>query len=401
MEISIETDRKINKLIPKLLRENRIYSKEIKKRIKISSIFNEFEKKAKNDFNYFINVSNKRYNNSKNGQNIAHHLENSQPKYEDRISKIMKDKFYELNLKPEKEKIKHKSMKKIYGNIKDLITNIKSTLDSNKLRKNILSINYLNNRKNQKKMNRYKYNKCYTENELSLNKSTIDEKILFENKTKNDLKDIFTLDHIKIGNSIEKYKLRLSKIKIPTSQNVKEENLENKNLNINLPKIKLLYYHQSKPKIKEKDNNLEEINIHKFLPFSKYGRNLPKQKSENKVMKSEINSYFITETINPKLNYGSTNEIVIDSAKKNIRLKNNYSFKRYKIDEMLENNIPSLNDYENIIKDKLEKIKIRRHNINKELSKKQKLSFLSKRQLINLKIDQNIELLKEKEKLFE
>ena len=54
MKLSIETNRKINKIIPKLLIENRIYSKEIKKRIKISSILNEFEKKSKNEFIYFI-----------------------------------------------------------------------------------------------------------------------------------------------------------------------------------------------------------------------------------------------------------------------------------------------------------------------------------------------------------
>ena len=313
----------------------------------------------------------------------------------------MNDQFYtELNLKPEKEKMKHKSMKKIYSNIKDLISNIKINIGSNKLRKNIFNINDLNNQKSQKDMNRYKYNKCFTENELSLNRRSIDEKMQFENKTKDELKNIFTLDQIKLGNSIEKYKLNLSKIKI-LSQNKKEENSESKKLNINLPHIRLLHYHQSKPIKNTKDDASQEINIHKLLPFSRYGRNLPKQKSENKIMKSQVFPYFMTETINTKINYENTNDIVMNSAKNNIKLRNNYSFKRNKIEELLKNDLPSLNDYENILRNKVERIKDRRNNINKEINKRQKYYFLNKKQLINLKIDKNIELLKEKEKEFE
>ena len=158
MKLSIATDRKINRLIPKLLIENKDYSKEIKTRLKISSIFNEFDKKAKNEFNFYINDSNKRYTKAKNGQNVDNYIEESQQSYEDRLSKIMNDKFYtELNLKPEKEKMKHKSTKKIYTNIKDLLTNIKTTIGSSKLRKSIFNYNIKNN---NNKVNRiYKYNK--------------------------------------------------------------------------------------------------------------------------------------------------------------------------------------------------------------------------------------------------
>ena len=87
MKLSIETDRKINRLIPKLLKENKNYSKEIKTRIKIDSIFNEFEKKAKNEFNFYINDSNKRYTKAKNGQNLDNFIDESLPKYEDRLKK--------------------------------------------------------------------------------------------------------------------------------------------------------------------------------------------------------------------------------------------------------------------------------------------------------------------------
>ena len=404
MKLSIETYRKINKLIPKLLNENKIYSKQIKQKLKISSIFNEFEKKAKNEFNYFIKDSNNRYTNAKNGQDIEHYIEDSQPKYEERLSKIMNDKFYtELNLHQEKEKMKHKNTKVVSTNIKGLLSNIKDNIDPNKLRKNLFNNNNnLNIQNSQKIKNRkFKYNKCYTENELLLNKKTIDDKLLFENKNKKTINNIFSLDQIQISNSIEKYKLNLSKLKIPIIQNVDEENPENKKLNINLPRIKLLYYNISKPKINMKGDNYGEINIHKFLPFSKFGRHLPKQKSENRIIKSTDIPSFMTETINKKWNYESTNNMVINSAKKNLRLRNNYSFKKSQIENLMENNLPSLNDYENILKDKLEKIRDRRQNKNEEINKKQKLNFLSRRQLINLQIDKNIELLRKKEQKFD
>ena len=109
MKLTITKDKKINRLIPILLKENKDYSKEVKLKIKINYIFNEFEKKAQNDFNFFINDSNKRYNNAKKGQEINHIIEDFQNKYEDRLAKIVNDKFYtELNLKSEKEKMKYK-----------------------------------------------------------------------------------------------------------------------------------------------------------------------------------------------------------------------------------------------------------------------------------------------------
>ena len=409
MKLSIEKDRKINKLIPKLLIENKDYSKEIKTRLKISSIFNEFEKKAQNEFNFYINDSNKRYTKAKNGQNIDNYIEKSQQKYEDRYSKIMNDKFYtELNLKPEKEKMKHKSTKKLYTNIKDLLTNIKITIGSSKLRKNsIFNYNNLYNNNNQKKLNRIyknnKYNKCNTENELSLNNlktiETIDDKKLFENK--NEIKNIFNLDCVKLSNSIDNYKIKLSKIKIPFIKDIKEQNQDNKKISINLPQIKLLYYHKYRPPIKNDDSNLEKVDINKLLPFSKFGRHLPKQRSENKVIKSQDIPSFMTETINKKWNYGSTNDITMNAAKNNIRLKNNYSFKRSKIKELLENKIPKVEEYEYILKQKGQNIKDKRHNINKEINKKQKFKFLTKRQLLNFNLDKNIEFLKEKEQKYD
>jgi len=121
MKLSIETDKKLNTLIPSLLKQSKSISKELKTRIKANSIFNEFEKKAQNEFNFYINDSNKRYVNAKRGHDIDQYVDESESKYKDKLKRIMSDKFYtELNLKPEKEKMKKKSTRKIYDNIKEI-----------------------------------------------------------------------------------------------------------------------------------------------------------------------------------------------------------------------------------------------------------------------------------------
>jgi len=397
MKLSIETDKKLNTLIPSLLKQSKSISKELKTRIKANSIFNEFEKKAQNEFNFYINDSNKRYVNAKRGHDIDQYVDESESKYKDKLKRIMSDKFYtELNLKPEKEKMKKKSTRKIYANIKELFSNIKGNLGSGKSVQNIFNYKtkfITDNPTNKKKL---KINKLSTINDLSVVNKAHDDKILFLNKNKKEINNIFNSEQNNLSSSIDKYKINLSKIKIPSPN---EEFPENKKLTIDLPHIRMLYYQHYKPKPKIKDDDIEKVNINKLLPYSKYGRYLLKQKSEKRVIKSQEFPYFVTETINQK-NFGSTNDMVVSSAKKNIILKNNYSFKRNRIKELLDIKIPNINEYDNIVKNKIQNIKESRNNKNKEIHKIQSLNFLSKNELFNFRIKQTIELLKQKEKQY-
>lgn len=397
MKLSIETDRKINILIPSLLKQSKSISKEMKARIKANSIFNEFEKKAQNEFNFYINDSNRRYVNAKRGHDIDQYIDESEPKYKDKLKRIMSDKFYtELNLKPEKEKMKKKSTRKIYANIKGLFSSIRGSLGSGKSVQNIFNYKTKFTTDNPLKQKKLKINKLSTINDLSVAKKAHDDKILFLNKNKKEINNIFNFEQNSLSSSIDKYKINLSKIKIPDPN---EEVPENKKLTIDLPHIKMLYYQHYKPKPKIKDDDIEKVNINKLLPYSKYGRYLLKQKSEKHVIKSQDFPYFVTETMNQK-NYGSTNDMVISSAKKNIILKNNYSFRRSRIKELLDLKIPKINDYDNIVKNKVQNIKESRNNKNKEIHKIQSLNFLSKNELFNFKIKQSIELLKQKERQY-
>ena len=397
MKLSIETDRKLNTLIPSLLKQSKSISKELKTRIKANSIFNEFEKKAQNEFNFYINDSNKRYINAKRGHDIDHYIDESEPKYKDKLKRIMSDKFYtELNLKPEKEKMKKKSTRKIYANIKGLLSSIRGSLGSGKSVQNIFNYKTKIANDNPVKQKKMKINKLSTINDLSIFKKAHDDKILFLNKNKKEINNIFNFEQNNLSSSIDKYKINLSKIKIPSPN---EEIPENKKLTIDLPHIKMLYYQHYKPKPKIEEDDIEKVNLNKLLPYSKYGRYLLKQRSEKHVMKSQDFPYFVTETINRK-NYGSTNDMVISSAKKNIKLKNNYSFRRNRIKEMLDIKIPNINDYDNIVKNKIQTIKESRNKKKKEIHKIQSLNFLSKNELFNFKIKQTIELLKQKEKQY-
>lgn len=397
MKLSIETDRKINRLIPSLLKQSKNISKEIKTRIKANSIFNEFDKKAQNEFNYLINDSNKRYINAKRGHDIDQYIDEFEPKYKDKLKRIMSDKFYtELNLKPEKEKMKKKSTRKIYANIKGLLSSIRGNLGSGKSAQNIFNYKTKITTDNPLKQKKLKINKFSTINDLSVDKKPHDDKILFLNKNKKEINNIFNFEQNHLSNSINKYKINLSKIKIPAPN---DENPENKKLSLDLPHIRMLYYHHYKPKPKIKDDDIEKVNLNKLLPYSKYGRYLLKQKSENHVVKPQDFPYFVTETIDQK-NYGSTNDIVVSSAKKNTILKNNYSFRRNRMKELLDLNIPKINEYDNIVKNKIQSLKESRNNKNKEIHRIQSLNFLSKNDLFNFKLKQSIELLKQKEKQY-
>lgn len=372
MKLSIETDRKLNTLIPSLLKQSKSISKELKTRIKANSIFNEFEKKAQNEFNFYINDSNKRYINAKRGHDIDHYIDESEPKYKDKLKRIMSDKFYtELNLKPEKEKMKKKSTRKIYANIKGLLSSIRGSLGSGKSVQNIFNYKTKITNDNPVKQKKMKINKLSTINDLSIFKKAHDDKILFLNKNKKEINNIFNFEQNNLSSSIDKYKINLSKIKIPSPN---EEIPENKKLTIDLPHIKMLYYQHYKPKPKIEDDDIEKVNLNKLLPYSKYGRYLLKQRSEKHVMKSQDFPYFVTETINRK-NYGSTNDMVISSAKKNIILKNNYSFRRNRIKEMLDIKIPNINDYDNIVKNKIQNIKESRNKKKKRNIQNSKFKF--------------------------
>ena len=74
-----------NILVPKLLDTTTKYARNIKNRVKIDGIFNEFDDNANKNFKKFIKLSDQRYKSVKSGTTLNHILQNYQ------------EKFYQIN----------------------------------------------------------------------------------------------------------------------------------------------------------------------------------------------------------------------------------------------------------------------------------------------------------------
>ena len=120
MEEVIENGKIINKMIPKAINESKVHEKEIKKKLKLNEIFSEFENKATNEFNFYLDESNRRYTKSKCGINLKSLIASTRRKCLDESIKILNDDFYNNNkiIKEEREKMRFKSGKKYYKKIK-------------------------------------------------------------------------------------------------------------------------------------------------------------------------------------------------------------------------------------------------------------------------------------------
>ena len=221
----IKESKIINLLIPEAINQNNLLRKEIRQRIRLNKIFNEFENKASNEFSNFINKSNQRYNSLKNGHNLKNILINSKQNNIDDVQKILQDPFYsEFNLQKEKEKMKIVRTKDLNKNMSPLLLkmkqpetiNLKSVQIQNFEQKDMYDYEYdINN----KKHNNYKeYINNIIQNKKS-NNNYWSKKPTSITKKKNLIKfrkDIFTLDRDK--NYVQRWFKR-------------EENLINKSFN--------------------------------------------------------------------------------------------------------------------------------------------------------------------------
>jgi len=178
--------------------------------------------------------------------------------------------------------------------------------------------------------------------------------------------------------------------------------LPQKKYNFSLPKIKLMYYKKFQtPNRSITIEDDKKPDIRKLLPYSKLGKNIKinKKTDENSSMNesSTKNFPFITEAnINIYRNhdYNNTLNVVFNSANNEFQLQNNFDSKRRKLDAILGiNDIPQLEEYDDIASKKSERIKEERHLKAKKLSGSQNFETLSKKEQVNFVIDNNMDLL--------
>ena len=413
-ELIIDESKAINILVPRLIDKNEALQKEMKSRIKFNRIFSQFENRATIKFNYFIDNSNKRYNCTKMGNDINKFLLNTRTKNLDEAHKIISDKFYsDVNLEKEKQKLKFKSISKVYRDIKDTFDKMRIPLETKFTRnrkKNIkLIIKSMDNKNltlNRNELNfRDEKPNSKIKNTIRKNLTTDKELITSELKKEKNLIDNSIINYLNIVNKtsrIEEKEHNKTPIQIPNTTRKKK-------LNVNLPNIKLLNYKYHHKNIRDEEDrrykpDIRKIDISKLLPYSNMNKKslIIKPREENSLNSSENKKFpFITEPnlINKSNDYHNTLNIVFKSANDEFILKKNLDRRRKRLDEILGiKDIPQLNTYDDIIMKNFDAVKNERIEKANKLNKSQRYESLSMKEKANALVDEHLEILDNLEK---
>ena len=413
---NIKESRILNSLIPKVIDQNRQMGQEMKRRIQLNRIFSEFESKASNGLNYYINESSQRYINLKNGHNLKNLLLNSRQRNMDKANKILQDPFYmDLNLEKEKEKMKIIKIKDFSKNVQPLLFKMKQPESANANINNISHEDneqtsnyneYMNNLTNKnnlgtyssrkkkvtfitqnssRKLNPIKYNK-------ELNAAIMDKDI-------KSLSNLFKNEENSINKSFDNYKDNI----LNNIDKYSNSRKQRSKMKIKLPKLKLLNYKYDKNLNKNNDDkaNKNEVNYKYLISFSekninnrKHLYNTPEKnndfKNDNKFpLITEINNYNYKFT-----NYGNTSDMVINSAKKELNLESDMNEKLNELDKLLGNEqTPKIHLYDEILNKKSLTIKNERRERARKIIESQKHLGGSIRDKLNMRIDNNVSLL--------
>ena len=348
MEEVIENGKIINKMIPKAINESKVYEKEIKKKLKLNEIFSEFENKATNEFNFYLDESNRRYTKSKCGINLKSLIASTRRKCLDESIKILNDDFYNNNkiIKEEREKMRFKSGKKYYKKIKKTFNIIRNPeIKRKELLNSEENINLDNNIYNNENNNREPAKKNKNKN------ISMSYKVRFginnKKKDRNKINEVMNTEYNSISKSLDNYQSNLKKLKLQFEEkkntaNGKDSYYIKKRIGFNLPQLKLLNYNQKKAAKKglNEDDENKKADIHKLLPFTKYAKYCfslnPKYNSFNKKKLKEKREATLPNITEPEIpdnnhyynNYNNTIKIVVDSANKEVFVNKNYDKKR-------------------------------------------------------------------------
>ena len=415
----------INETIPQAITDSNLYRKEIKKRMKLNSIFSEFDTKAYHDLNFFIDESNWRYSKSKGGLNLNSLISGTRKKCLDESMKVLNDKFYTNKIiEEERNKMFYKNSDKLYKQVKNRINVIKNPeIKKKELKMASLTEEGLDEFDNYD-INENNINEFIRKNSnMNSPYNTLERKnsnggiSLKKNLHKDILKmnEVINTEHNLIHKSLDNYKITLNKLKNKYEEakklkQGKEPKLNiHKKINIDFPKIKLLNYihYDLYPKSDDDDEELRKINVRKLLPFTKYGKyykslneNLTMNESNKDENKDKTLPY-ITEPIIPDnrhyyKNYQNTICVVHDSANKELFVDRNYEKKRDDVENILcIDNIPSLKVYDYIAHKGSEKIKEKRRKKNDRISHQQNYLKLTAKQKRNVDIDNNLQSIKD------
>jgi hypothetical protein len=374
----------LNILIPKLINKSNKYTSEIKKRIRINSIFNEFENKSKNEFDFYLQESSNRYKKTRSGASFDSVMKSSIEKYKKEGNKILNDEFFNLNLNEEKKSIKQLKNGKLLNKIGKIMFSIKDNINLMKP----IKLDYFNddNNNNNNETNDFKIKK-----KENLNFLNFDE---FENQ-KNYISNVIKTDQNFFNNQINYYESYLNTMREKLNNSEEKQIKNNKKEDNFFPDLKLLNYNKIKPiKFKKKKEDFINIDLKKLLKYSKQGKNLnynifsiKNRKNNNNNNKKIINTFpFITQTcyeLNDNFNYNDTINLVKNNANNGMLINDIFNQKKKILDNKLDiKNLPTLTFYEREIKSKTNKIKEERQKKNKEIGEKQAHKIINESEFI-------------------
>ena len=325
-------EKSANVLIPELILKIDKYSSKLKERLRIYSMFQEFDNYAHMNLQNFIKMSERRYQSIKSGNNLKNILKKQKKDYDELSTKILSNNLYnDENIETEEKKlykkINNKDNKELYQIRHDIIEKTKdltkkeleerkrylisSQKSRNNLKKKIKEKSdnqYSNNNNNQnsfesynktkslKKSNNFSFNKTFgtkfnkgfngenlkKENAVNKNMSrTISMNKLNQEKEflkikKEYFDNLFQKDNQSINENFTDYKQFLNDIKSSKASNlsqiINDGNKLGHTYSFNFNDIKLLSFQEEKEEVKKtikKEN--PEINIGKLVKYTKRG----------------------------------------------------------------------------------------------------------------------------------
>jgi hypothetical protein len=427
-DIKKENNVTINKLVPLILKKSASHTNIIKKRMKVRSIFSEFEDKANRYFNIFIRESNKRYKHAKSGIKLDTILKASQPSQYIFSTKILKDKLFKKeDFNEEKELMKEKSSKYIFEEVNDLFQKVKectndtlNNSNSNKsmIRNETILTPKLNSNRNEINLSNIKNNHFYSPQNIFTTQQRIDfygnNLYMSRKKLQNDkqiVQKYIDEDNELFKNRIKLYQNHLSNLK----EDISESNAEKFKYNIRKidfeKNLKLLDYQKvvSKNINGNQNNDIKRrtINIHKLIKYSKKFKHKQIQNVDEESSESEETERN-NENENNDIDYNDILQLVKKEANNNLYINNKFKNKQQLFDRSLNNNnidnpLPKLEEYEQIISRKFAL-----HKRKERLRKKQKTvsmddAFMSPEDMIRRKIQKqraNLKYLNNNNNLF-
>ena len=354
---------KANKLLPTIIDKNKHFQKQIKNKMRVANIFQELDHKASKELMNLIQLSEKRNRNIKTGSLLQTVLQKNSEKSNQLSSKIMNDPVFGnvQFLKDERKKLKKVVAKQYEEEFANLIKQMEST------GKVEYSVQSKINEKQIKQDQLSTFQRLSQEEKIKRNNEIINEKFLQEQQALNNN----IQEYLKNMNNLYK---NYSSEKDNVGNKEEQEEINQKFIHDKkkLPgltvhhKSDLLHYRKYIPpdlNINKSNSQKDIFNIKKLLPYTRTGKAAMKTKSQIAFSRNNENKEINLDAIiqaKQSTNFTNTANLVLTQALKNYSLDEEFLSKAHSFNELIEFNLPSLEEYNKIVKNKLTAMKLNR-----------------------------------------